>query len=398
MRRNEDLPVPLGAVLEQKYRVERVIGHGGMGVVYEGTQLALDRVVAIKVMRPSLSADADAVARFDREARATSNLTSRHVTRILDVGRSNDGDPYFVMERLTGTTLQALLTKHGPMPPDQVVSVALDVIEALKEAHAAGIVHRDLKPANVVLCEAGPARIIDFGIARIADATGLTDTGTILGTAAYLAPEQLAGGDVGPAADVYTLGLVLIEALSGRRAFAGTAVESAAARLDHPPELPAGLDGAWSELLLPMTSLEPDRRPPAAEVAARLAGTQAATTPTPPTTGVGPDRLAGDTVAAPTGPGSETVTEPLGVTSVLPASMASNAGTTQRGRRATATGPWLGRHRWPLAGVAAIVLVALISIGVLASSRDDPPPSGGDDAVPSDLPDALDHLEEAVGR
>ncbi|MFO0737124.1 MAG: serine/threonine-protein kinase [Labilithrix sp.] len=258
MRRNEDLPVPLGAVLEQKYRVERVIGRGGMGVVYEGTQLALDRVVAVKVMRPSLSADADAVARFDREARATSNLTSRHVTKILDVGRSNEGDPYFVMERLTGTTLQALLTKNGPMPPDQVVSVALDVIDALKEAHAAGIIHRDLKPANVFL--GAYTKVLDFGIAKVDPGLGeggLTTTGTMLGTPEFMAPEQLdTKRGVTVKSDVWALGVTMYYALTKNTPFEADSFYELSIKVyaheptpitkhrhDLPPELVAVIDG-----------------------------------------------------------------------------------------------------------------------------------------------------------
>lgn len=378
-------------LLAGRYRLGAVLGRGGMGTVHRAEDERLGRPVAVKLLPPAAEHHGE---RLRREAKVLARLDHPSLVRVLDVDEEGDR-PFIVMELVDGTTLAERL-REGPLDERRVREIGAEIADGIAHAHAEGVVHRDLKPANIVLGEVGPARIIDFGIARIADATGLTDTGTILGTAAYLAPEQFAGGGVGPPADVYTLGLVLIEALTGRRAFDGDAVESVAARLEHPPDLPSGLDEPWPELLLAMTSVDPDRRPSAADVAERLTGRAAGTE-----AGTGTAGPADDTVVTHPTPAPAAVTEPIGITAVLPAPAATDPNEHAPARPLRGAGRRLAQDRRTVAllGAAAVVLLMLVGIVALATGGDDDPaPAPGDDAVPADLADALDDLEEAVGR
>lgn len=357
-----------------------------MGTVHEAVDERLGRAVAVKLLPPTAEHHGE---RLRQEAKVLARLDHPCLVRVLDIDEDQDR-PFIVMELVEGSPLSERL-HGGALGERTVAALGADVAEGLAHAHAHGVVHRDLKPANIVLSEHGPARIIDFGIARVVDATGLTDTGTILGTAAYLAPEQLSDGKVGPAADVYTLGLVLIEALSGHRAFDGNAVESAAARLDHAPELPSGLDATWSSLLREMTSLEPDERPPADDVAARLSAVA-------PVEG----RTASTAMSEPSP--ARAVTEPIGRTEVLAAPPDAVAAPRPRVRSGLTSSPaarragaWVRLHRWPaaLAGLAVVVLLG-VGVGVLTADRDEPPPIDRNGTVPPDLADALEGLEQAV--
>jgi hypothetical protein len=187
----------------------------------------------------------------------------------LHDGGVEDGRPFIVTDLVEGPTLAERL-EAGPLDPDEVRRLGARLADALAHVHRGGIVHRDLKPANVLLGADGP-RLADFGIARALDGTAVTGTGYVVGTAAYLAPEQVRGEWVGPEADVYALGLVLLEALTARREYPGALVESATARLHRPPGLPAGLPAGLHTALQAMTALEPAARPAAAQVAALLA-------------------------------------------------------------------------------------------------------------------------------
>ena len=180
-----------------------------------------------------------------------------------------DGRPFIVTDLVEGPTLAERL-EVGPLDPDEVLRIGARLADALAHVHRAGIVHRDLKPANVLLGADGP-RLADFGIARALDGTAVTGTGYVVGTAAYLAPEQVRGEWVGPEADVYALGLVLLESLTGRREYPGALVESATARLHRPPGIPTGLPFALDTALRAMTALDPADRPAAADVATMLA-------------------------------------------------------------------------------------------------------------------------------
>jgi eukaryotic-like serine/threonine-protein kinase len=202
------------SLADGRYEVERVLGRGGMAVVYLARDRELHRSVAVKVLEPRFTGDESVQARFVREARLAARLSHPNVVQVYDAGESDDR-PYIVMEYVPGSSL----AQAGKLPPDEAVQLALQACAGLQHAHEAGLVHRDIKPGNLLLREDGVLKIADFGIARTTDATQLTQVGTILGTAAYLAPEQAAGEEVTAAADLYSLGAVLYELLTGRRPY-----------------------------------------------------------------------------------------------------------------------------------------------------------------------------------
>jgi serine/threonine protein kinase len=198
-----------------RFRVKRKLGEGGMATVYLARDEELDRPVAVKVLAAHLAGDEDVRERFLREARLAARLSHPNVVAVFDAGE-DDGAPYIVMECVEGETLAETLERRGKLPPAEAVTLAVQACSALEHAHAAGLVHRDVKPGNLLLRKDGTLKISDFGIARAAETTGITQAGTILGTAAYLAPEQAAGEEVTAAADLYSLGAVVYEALTGQ--------------------------------------------------------------------------------------------------------------------------------------------------------------------------------------
>jgi serine/threonine protein kinase len=226
------LPIAAGDVLLKKYRVERLIGEGGTGIVLAATHVQLEQRVAIKFLRRALDTD-ELRTRFEREARATGKIESDHVVLVLDAGALDDGAPYMVMEYLEGRDLARILKEDGPLPVEQAVDCMLQVCEALRLAHAAGIVHRDLKPANLFLTRRASdggvhMKVVDFGISKILDRK-LTNDGkphevtsayTVLGSPRYMAPEQLKSSrDVDGRADLWSVGAVLFQLVTGRHAF-----------------------------------------------------------------------------------------------------------------------------------------------------------------------------------
>ncbi len=204
-------------VIAHRYELGRVLGRGGMGEVRAGTDLALGREVAVKFLRRDLADQADLRRRFEREARAAARITHPHVVAIYDIGEQ-DGLPYIVMERLSGRTLADELG-DGAISEARACSLVVEILSALDAAHQQGVLHRDIKPGNVLLAPDGHAKVADFGIAKLADDFDQTTTGMLLGTAAYLAPERLAGGPATPASDLYSVGVLLFEALAGQPAF-----------------------------------------------------------------------------------------------------------------------------------------------------------------------------------
>jgi len=256
------------SVLGDRYELNEVIGRGGMADVYRATDRVLDRQVAVKLLR-DVSSDASERLRFTAEARTLARLSHPALVTVLDAGTEVE-QPFLVLELIDGPSLADSLT--GPMPAERVAAIGAQVAGGLAHAHAACIVHRDVKPGNVLLGRDGRARLTDFGIARLlGDAARHTKAGFTVGTAAYLAPEQVRGEQVTPAADVYSLGLVLLEALTGERMYQGSPTEAALARLHAPPQLPAQLPPPWREALEMMTTLDPANRPSAVDVARRLA-------------------------------------------------------------------------------------------------------------------------------
>jgi serine/threonine protein kinase len=251
-----------GDILAEKYRVERVLGIGGMGVVVAATHLQLGRVVALKLMLPRAAASAETAARFVQEARAAAEVQSEHVARVLDVGTLEDGAPFMVMEYLRGSDFARILRAHGPLPIVDVAGYVLQACEAVAEAHALGIVHRDLKPANLFLttrADGSPlVKVLDFGISKLTRTTGqrdvsLTKSRTVMGTPLYMSPEQLRSTrSVGPGTDIWSLGCILYELLSARPAFQADSAEALGALIatgpaprvrDVRPEVPRELEG-----------------------------------------------------------------------------------------------------------------------------------------------------------
>jgi serine/threonine-protein kinase len=230
MTEERALPFVRGEVLGGKYRVSRVVGEGGMGVVVEATHVQLDERVALKFLRPEMLATPDVVARFDREARAAVKLKSDHVARVMDVGKTPAGVPYMVMEYLEGKDLGETLAEQGPLPVPQAVEYIIQACEGIGEAHARGIVHRDVKPENLFLVKRDDGwrsvKVLDFGISKavLVGPSGVDpnskDTAAIMGSPHYMSPEQLRSTKtVDHRADVWSLGVVLFELLAGTMPF-----------------------------------------------------------------------------------------------------------------------------------------------------------------------------------
>jgi len=245
-------PVHEGQVLAGKYRVERVLGIGGMGVVVSALHLQLDERVALKFLLPEALDNPESVARFAREARAAVKIKSVHVARVSDVGTLDTGAPYMVMEFLNGHDLSALLRDRGPMPAADAVDYVLQACEALAEAHALGIVHRDLKPANLFMImgtDGAPCiKVLDFGISKITTADssgdyGMTSTQAIMGSPLYMSPEQMTSSrDVDGRSDIWSVGTILFELLTGRTPFLGdTMPQLCGMILQEPAPLPRTL-------------------------------------------------------------------------------------------------------------------------------------------------------------
>lgn len=253
------------AILAGRYQLDRLIARGGMSEVYEARDRELRRRVAVKVFR----ADVDARERFRIEAVTLAALNHPGLVRVFDAG-DHQGDAFLVLELVDGPTLARSMRDQGPFAPDEVAEIGARVADALAHVHAAGVVHRDVTPSNILCGADGRPKLADFGIARLVDTARLTAPAMAIGTAAYMAPEQVLGEDVTPAADVYSLGLVLLEMLTGARAYDGPTREVAVARLVRPPRLPAELPRDWRRLIRGMTGLDPASRPSAREVRDRL--------------------------------------------------------------------------------------------------------------------------------
>jgi serine/threonine protein kinase len=251
-------PVEVGEILDQKYRVDRILGVGGMGVVVAATHVHLDERVAIKFLLPDAKSNPEVVNRFAREARAASKIKGEHVARVTDVGTLATGEPYMVMEYLQGNDLSAEIDRLGKIKPARAVGYVLQACEALAEAHQIGIIHRDLKPANLFLTQRPDGtdciKVLDFGISKMnggsaADA-GMTKTQSSMGSPLYMSPEQMTSAkNVDARADIWSMGVVLYELLSGRSPFVGETLPEVCARIlqETPepltsPEIPAQLD------------------------------------------------------------------------------------------------------------------------------------------------------------
>lgn len=347
-------PPPTAALLDARYQLHERVGEGGMAAVYRAEDTILGRTVAIKLLKDEAEVLASPV-RAHREVTALARLNHPSLVTLLEANLSPGGCRYLVIEYVDGPTLSRLL-RDGPLSTSQVAHLARELGSGLAAVHAAGLVHRDIKPSNILLAPAlrpgafFRVKLADFGLAQLADATSVTTPGMVTGTAAYLAPEQVRGQASTAASDIYALGLVLLEALTGERAFGhSTGIGAVMARLSEAPAIPGDVDPAWAELIRRMTLFEPAARPTALEV-----GDIVATLPTSATR-PGP-------IAPPRQPVASADTAP---TRHFPLTSA-HAGPAHRRRRARRRRPaaWIG------AGAAASFLaVALVSIpGIVAGS------------------------------
>ena len=371
-------------VIADRYELGPVLGRGGMGEVRDGVDRRLGRPVAVKVLRADLAAEPELRRRFEAEAKAAAGLTHPNVVAVYDTGEQ-DGVPYIVMERLAGRTVADEIT-DGPLDPARVERLAREVLAALAVAHRAGVVHRDIKPGNLLVTPDSSVKVADFGIAKAAEALGsdVTMTGQVVGTPAYLAPERLEGRPATAASDLYSLGVVLYEALSGAKPYsADTAMGLSRAIVEGrhrplheaAPGIPPALVATIERALAPRPD---DRFLTAADMAASLEETDVAAAITSAMTAEGPH--ATERMAAPL---------PLGTA----------------GRRSDGG---LRRRRLLAVLITAVAVVAL-TVVLVSTARDGGPrevaPTGADGtpasvmpggSVPEPLDRAIDQLEKSV--
>jgi beta-lactam-binding protein with PASTA domain len=273
---DDTLADPLaGRLLDGRYAVTARIAHGGMATVYLAIDTRLDREVALKVMHAELARDDDFVRRFIGEAKSVARLSHQNVVAVFDQGA--DGPfLYLAMEYIPGRTLKELLRDHGPFAPAVALDIMTGVLDGLAAAHASGIVHRDVKPENVLLTADGRVKVADFGLARAQAAAGQTRAGLLIGTVAYLPPEQVTGEATGPRSDVYSAGVMAFELLTGRQPFTGdtplaVAYQHVNSAIPAPSSLVPGIPAAVDQLVLAATSRDPALRPADAGEFARAA-------------------------------------------------------------------------------------------------------------------------------
>jgi len=378
-------------IVGDRYRLGERLGHGGMGEVFAAHDLRLDREVALKLLRADLAEQDGMRERVVAEARLAARLTHPHVVGVLDTGEQ-DGRPFVVMERLSGRTLRDELA-GGPMPPERVRDVGQQVLRALAAAHELGIVHRDVKPGNILDAGVGTWKVADFGIAKWvhADET-LTGTGELLGSPSYLAPERIEGDQAGPASDLYAVGVLLYESLTGRKPFEG----------DDPFALAAAIrDGRYE----PPTSIDTDADPEISvvieramrrDVAERYESAEAMAAAL---LGEDPGRVeSAATAAIAVSPGPAADAQPDGSETVRMSPMEQTARLPVQPSAARSAAP----RRLPRAApivAGAIVVVALLVIlafSVFADRNAPGPGAATSTTLPAPLEDALQELEESV--
>ena len=417
-----------GLVLRGRYRLDELIASGGMGEVWRGTDLAIDRRVAIKVLLPEHADDEDGVARFRAEAHHAGSLSHPNIAQVFDYGEAQPAEPgYLVMELVEGLSLTRILD-DGPLPPGDVMDVIAQAARGLAAAHHAGLVHRDIKPGNLLVRLDGLVKITDFGIAHAVGETPVTQPvtqpGMLIGTPAYLAPERITGVLATPATDLYALGVVAHQCLTGQVPFAGEPLAVALAHLDRGiPALPASVPPAVAGLVAELTRKDPAARPRSAwDVAVRaehlrvtLSGSDG---PSLDGTMVAPPaphdaQPAGPGVAGPVVPGSVVagsglagsglagsgLAGPVLASAVLAgagADAAPSAGWSPRPRRARTShrsrgrrtrGPGPGRSRASLPVRGALLLTGVASVGFISWTLATLPGSAGDNQ-PSVVPPA----------
>jgi serine/threonine protein kinase len=337
------------ASIDGRYEIERTLGRGGMATVFLARDETLQRLVALKVLAQDLSGDGAFRERFLREARLAARLAHPNVVRVFDAGETN-GRPYIVMEYVPGETVADVLEPRGRLSPAEAVDIAAQACAGLHHAHEHGLVHRDVKPQNLLLRDDGCVKLADLGIARAAESTHLTMRGTILGTAAYLSPEQAAGEEVTPAADVYAVGAVLYELLTGRPPYefsslAELSAKQGAGEIVPPRDLQPSVPDRLEAVLMRCLARDPRFRPAsAAELGADLRAALADRRP------------------------------PTQATIPMPA------------RRVHVSVP--GRGAWVWVAAAAVVAAVAVAVGLI--------PRGGSESTPRPRPPAVAPIQSGA--
>ncbi|MDQ0770127.1 serine/threonine protein kinase [Pseudarthrobacter defluvii] len=264
-------------VVGGRYRLGEIVGRGGMSSVYCARDENLGRDVALKLFAPQ-APDAEELKRQEAEIQLLATLNHPGLVTLFDAGIDDripdEPRPFLTMELVEGQDLRSRI-RHSRVPLEELSVIGAGIADALAYVHGLGIIHRDIKPGNILLVQIRPGeplrpKLTDFGIARIVDSTRLTATGTMVGTAAYLSPEQALGKPLSSATDIYSLGLVLLECIKGTVEYPGSAVESAVARLHRAPEIPDDVPAEWADLIRSMTAIEPLERPAAADIETAL--------------------------------------------------------------------------------------------------------------------------------
>ncbi len=363
-----DLKSLLGNVIHERYRVDALLGRGGMGAVFRGYHVNLQRPVAIKVLHPEVGRDAGMTARFTREAHSVSRLDHPNCVRVSDFGTTDGGVRYLVMELLSGHELKASLGQ--PWPVDQAIDVATQILDGLDHAHARGVIHRDLKPANVFVTvdHRGKtlAKLVDFGIAKLVDeeatSAPLTREGMVFGTPRYMSPEQITGGKLDARTDLYAVGLLLYELLAGHPPFRSE--EAGALLRMHvlapPPALPPSVPPAVAAVVMKLLEKSRDDRPAnAREAITALEQVRAAPASVPaPTPAIPPAIPAAPFVPAPNLPTQ---------TNLTPWDSATGDPTQMTPPRAASPPKQVWWHPW--AAGAGAVLLMLMAIGAWQATR-----------------------------
>src|SRR4051812_17414554 len=345
-----------GVTFGGRYQLSRRVAIGGMGEVWEATDLVIGRQVAIKILKDEYLGDPGFLERFRAEARHAALVNHEGIANVYDYGEE-EGSAYLVMELVPGEALSSILERDHVLSTDKVLDIVAQTAAALQAAHAAGLVHRDIKPGNLLITPDGRVKITDFGIARIADQVPLTATGQVMGTVQYLSPEQASGRSASPTTDIYSLGIVAYESLAGRRPFTGESqVAIAMAQINEtPPELPVTISEPVRNLVYACIAKNPADRPASAAHLARAAqalrrgDVEAAAAAVP---GI----LAGNTLAGLIGPRYAKEGSPTEATRILPTAGGVNTPTmpTPAARR----NPWT----WPLVALIGLTLVAIVAI------------------------------------
>ncbi|MGB3301657.1 protein kinase domain-containing protein [Gordonia sp. (in: high G+C Gram-positive bacteria)] len=356
-----------GTIIADRYRLVRLIATGGMGQVWEALDTRLGRRVAVKVLKAEYSNDSEFLRRFRTEAQTTARLNDPGIANVFDYGETpdrNGGDPlaYLVMELVDGEPLNSVITRMGSLSLTHTLDMLEQTGRALQAAHTAGLVHRDVKPGNILITPTGQVKITDFGIAKAVDAAPVTQTGMVMGTAQYISPEQATGGEATAASDVYSLGVVGYEALTGRRPFLGDGAITVAMKhiQEPPPPLPQSIPAPVRELIDITLSKDPLRRyATGGEFADAVAAIRAGNRPPTP-------RTAATAVIAPA---------PVGGTRAMTSPTPAPASRPQPRTAPTpvADEGWSTTHKVLTAVAALLLLSAIALVGYWITSSPTPP-------------------------